>query len=125
MILMSKKTVMEFGKRLAALRRKQGLSQRGLAKHVGISARMMAYYEKKPSSLPIHLLESICKTLTVSADELVGIKGVKDNIDPKEYFLWKRFKKAEALSIRDKKALFHYLNALLVKKSSQSKNGIE
>lgn len=129
MIPMSKKAIVEFGKRLAALRRRQGLSQRGLAQHVGISARMMAYYEKRPSSLPIHLLESICKALTVSADELVGIKGVKEEIDSKEYFLWKRFKKAEVLSVRDRKALFHFLNALLAKqtardpKSNVNKNG--
>ena len=123
MIPMSKKAIVEFGKRLAALRRQRGLSQRGLAQRVGISARMMAYYEKKPSSLPIHLLESICKALTVSADALVGIKGIKEEIDSKEYFLWKRFKKAEKLSTRDKKALFHFLNALLAKNQTQDKNG--
>ena len=108
----------EFGKRLAQIRRERGLSQRALAKLVGTSGRMIAYYEKKAASLPIEFLEPICDALGVSADELVGLKPHKHDVDPKEYFLWKRFKKAEKLSVRDKKALFHFLNALLSKNPS-------
>jgi DNA-binding XRE family transcriptional regulator len=44
-----------FGDRLARLRQAAGLSQRDLAAEVGISQRMVAYYEKETGHPPTHL----------------------------------------------------------------------
>ena len=125
MVVMKKKsTIKDFGMRLAEARRKQGLSQRALAKLVGISGRMIAYYESQSPNPPAHLLGPVCQALKISADELLGLKPQKKDITRQEWILWKRFKKAEYLSTRDKKALFHFLNALLAKNQIQQKNGI-
>jgi transcriptional regulator with XRE-family HTH domain len=112
-----KSTVKDFGKRLAACRRQCGFSQRRLAEIVGTSGRMIAYYERESAYPPAHLLEPICRVLKTSADELLGLKDYKEEIPPEEWKLWRRFKKAEKLSFRDRRALFHLLNSLL------SKNG--
>jgi transcriptional regulator with XRE-family HTH domain len=125
MLLMKKKsTITNFGTKLAEARRRQGLSQRALAKLVGVSGRMIAYYESESSNPPAHLLEPLCHALKTSADELLGLKVHKQEISRQDWLLWKRFKKAEKLSTRDKKALFHFLNALLVKSQTHDKNGI-
>lgn len=110
-----KSTVKDFGKRLAACRRQCGLSQRRLAEIVGTSGRMIAYYERESTYPPSHLLEPICRVLKTSADDLLGLKDYREEIRPDEWKLWRRFKKAERLSLRDRRALFHFLNALLAK----------
>jgi transcriptional regulator with XRE-family HTH domain len=65
-----------FGERLSELRRRVGLSQRGLAAELGISQRMVAYYEGQSDYQPAHLLAPLSELLGVSADELLGIKPI-------------------------------------------------
>lgn len=108
-------TVKGFGERLAQVRRQAGLSQRTLAKIVGTSQRMISYYESESAYPPAHLLEPICRALKCASDDLLGLKDYKEEIQPEEWRLWRRFKKAEKLSLRDRRALFHFLNALLAK----------
>lgn len=62
------------GNRLAALRRSRGLSQRELAKLTGISNRMIAYYETQAEELPEHALAKIAQAISVSTDQLLGLK---------------------------------------------------
>ena len=72
-----------FGQRLARLRTAAGFSQRSLAAEIGVSQRMVAYYEKQTVFPPTHLfplLVMALKALSVSADELLGIKPV--NLSP-------------------------------------------
>lgn len=66
-----------FGKRLAKLRKEAGYSQRSFAKKIGISNRMVAYYEAQTDRAPVHLMSKITKILKISADELLGIKPLK------------------------------------------------
>ena|SRR3989338_2324544 len=123
MIFMKRKVSSnDFGKQLAQLRRRRGLSQRSLGKLLGISGRMVAYYEIKTAYFPMKLLNPLCKTLNVSADELVGTKISSKEDNPKEYFLWKRFKKVGGLSVRDQKTVFSHINALCAKQTLK-KNG--
>jgi len=114
-------TIKKFGKRLATLRKERGLTQQQLAKVTGISARMIAYYEVQTKHPPTHLILPLAKALRVSADELLGIKDIKHQLDPEHAALWRRLKKAEALPKRDQKALFHYLDALLKKNKAKIK----
>ena len=48
-----------FGARLAKLRNESGFSQRVLAREMGISQRMIAYYEKETTHPPITLRNSL------------------------------------------------------------------
>lgn len=124
MFLVRKKkpTVKGFGRRLATARRQAGLSQRALAKIVGTSQRMITYYESESAYPPSHLLEPICRALKTSSDEMLGLKDYREEVPPEEWRLWRRFKKAERLTLRDKRALFHFLNALLAKHGSNGPN---
>lgn len=113
-------TKTDFGKRLAALRKEQGLTQTELGNKVGVSCRVIAYYEGETSYPPAHLIEPLAKALKVSSDELLGIKNIKQQRDPQHAALWRRLKKIETLPKQDQKALLHYLDAL-VKKNGGSK----
>jgi len=108
-------TIKGFGKKLAALRKQMGLTQGQLGEKVGVSYRVIAYYEGETEYPPAHLLGPLAKTLNVSLDQLLGDQDVKKERDPKQAALWRRLKKIESLPRNDQKALLHYLDALVKK----------
>ena len=88
-----------FGQRLELLRKSAGFSQRALATEIGISQRMVTYYENETSFPPTHILPLLAKALGVTTDQLLGIEEIPD----KERFkrdgrLWRRFSLVEKLS---------------------------
>lgn len=105
----------DFGKRLAQLRRAKGVTQVELAKKLGTSQRMIAYYEGETNFPPAHLLVPIAKALKISVDELLGFKATKLT-DTNHIRFWNKLKKAESLSESDKKALLKVLDAFLKNK---------
>lgn len=102
-----------FGEQLARLRQAAGLSQRDLAAEVGISQRMVAYYEKQTAHPPTHLLALLAKALGVSADQLLGIKEVKSNGRTRDNRLWRRFSQVEQLPQSQRKQIVQILDAFL------------
>lgn len=109
-----------FGKRLANLRKAKGFSQTDLANAIGVSTRVLAYYECETEYPPSHLLIPIAKTLKLSIDELMGLK-TSSFPTPKNIVFWKKLLKAEKLDTKDRKALLHYLDAL-IQKNNYSKS---
>ncbi|EQD66497.1 transcriptional regulator, XRE family, partial [mine drainage metagenome] len=65
-----------FGERLVALRKAAALTQQQLADEVGVSRRMIAYYEGQSEHPPTTLLPALARALNVSADELLGLEPV-------------------------------------------------
>ena len=65
------------GARLATLRRAAGFNQIELAETLGITQRMISYYEGQAEPPPSPLLPKLAATLGVSVDELLGIKPIK------------------------------------------------
>ena len=84
MLFMKRTTVTakDFGKRLASLRKEQGLTQTQLGERVGVSCKVIAYYEGETHYPPAHLIEPLAKALKVSTDELLGVKLIKQQRDP-------------------------------------------
>lgn len=69
-----KTQVMEgFGPRLASLRKAAGYTQVECAGEVGITQRMVAYYEAPDAQAPAHLLPQMAQALGVSVDVLLGL----------------------------------------------------
>jgi len=62
-----------FGSRLASLRKAAGFTQVALAAEVGITQRMVAYYEAPGAQPPAHLLPQLAQALGVSVDVLLGL----------------------------------------------------
>jgi transcriptional regulator with XRE-family HTH domain len=102
-----------FGERLANLRHAAGYSQRDFAADVGISQRMVVYYEKECERIPIQLLPLFVKALGVSADQLLGLEKEKSNGKHRDNRLLRRFSQVEKLPAQLRKQIVQILDAFL------------
>ena len=108
-----------FGQRLIKLRKAKGLTQEQLAEKAGSTKRTIAYYEIQSKYPPAHLLIPLAKALRISVDELLGLKET-DIPEENHAALWRKLKKTEGLSLKDRKALFDYIDLLLVRSKNKS-----
>jgi len=108
----------DFGKRLAQMRRAKGVTQVELAKKIGVSQRVIAYYEGETNFPPAQLLMPIAKALRISVDELLGSKKIKLS-DTNHIRFWNKLKKAETLSEGDKKSLLNIIDGLIAKSKAK------
>lgn len=104
----------DFGERLATLRKAAGFTQVELAAELGISQRMVAYYESPQAAPPATLLPSIANALGVSIDELFGRSGkrrlVKQDGDSR---LRRRLLAIEKLEPAEKRQVLQLLDAFI------------
>jgi transcriptional regulator with XRE-family HTH domain len=110
-LCMNKNNDHSFGKRLAALRKARGLSQRDLAKLTGVSNRMIAYYEAQSDRPPATKLATFAEVLKVSTDELLGIEPLHVQ-EPANSRLWKRLKVVETLPPKAQKQVLEFAEVL-------------
>jgi transcriptional regulator with XRE-family HTH domain len=97
-----------------------GYSQRDLAAEIGISHRMIAYYEGETEYPPAHLLPQLAKVLGVSTDELLGLEKKKRNGKVRDTRLWRRFSQVEKLPPAERKPIIQVLDAFLRGKKAES-----
>lgn len=119
MDLVKERTLDGFGRRLKDLRLARGLTQIDLGKSVGVSNRVIAYYEGDDAQPPGPMLVDLARALRVSVDQLLGVKAVKDAADPRTARLMNRLKKVQDLRPADQRALLRYLDAMLARQGSQ------
>ena len=113
-----------FGMRLAELRRAKGFTQRDFAENVGVSQRMIAYYEKHAKNPPLEKLDAIAKALKISIDELLGVKPVKKTRGTtKDAYLQRKLQLVTNFPKSDQKVIINMIDALMVKNSTQQKKG--
>lgn len=106
-------TVKGFGKRLAELRRSAGITQVQLGESVGVSARVIAYYEGETDYPPAHLIEPFAKALGVSIDEILGMKASKEHAGKTSLRLMRRMRKIEELPPSQQKTLLRTIDTFL------------
>jgi transcriptional regulator with XRE-family HTH domain len=105
-----------FGQRLLRLRQARGYSQRELGDRVGVSQRMMTYYEREAEHPPAYLLPRLAEALGVTVDELMGVRPVKEQAAaPRNTRLWRKLRDVEKLPPGDRKAVLKFVDALLVR----------
>ena len=102
----------EFGKRLAAYRKAKGLTQTELGKLVGVSYRVIAYYEGETQYPPTRHIVPLAKALGITTDELLGLKASDFDFDPRKAALWRKLKIVESLPKTDQKAVLHYIKMI-------------
>lgn len=107
------RTLDGFGARLTALRQAKGLTQDELGAAVGISNRMIAYYERDGAQPPGAILVELARALGVSTDELLGVKPVRETLSPKTARLLKRLRRVEELPAADQRAVLKLVDAML------------
>ena len=102
-----------FGKRLAQLRKARGLTQTELGDKVGISFRMVAYYEGQTNYLPKHVLPQLARALGVSVEELTDTSTASVVPVDVDGVVWRRFLRLQELPTKAKAAALQQLDALL------------
>lgn len=117
----SESTILNFGKTLANMRKASGLTQQQLGEKVGVSKRVIAYYEGETDYPPTHLIATLAKALNVSTDELLGLKQTKEILSPNLAPLWRRLKVIENFSEKEKKSVLQYVEIIAEKHKPQQK----
>ena len=102
----------DFGKRLVALRKKAGYTQVELAQELGVTQRMVSYYEGQSEYPPAAMLPKLAKLLSVTTDELLGIAPLKKSRQPDTRLL-RRFQQIEKLPTKERRQLVQVIDTFL------------
>lgn len=119
---MKERTVDGFCERLCQIRKARGLTQAELGKTVGVSNRVISYYEREGAQPPGSILTDLARALRVSIDELLGRAAVREKGDPRRARLLKRLMRVEQLPKRDQQTVFKIVDGLLAKRSASGDN---
>ena len=110
----AKEEAPSFGQRLASLRKTAGFTQIELAAELGVSQRMVAYYESPAATPPANLLPQIAAALGVSIDDLFGVGAkrrlVKQDGDSR---LRRRLLAIEKLAVAEKRQVLQVIDAFI------------
>jgi transcriptional regulator with XRE-family HTH domain len=110
--------VFSFGERLALLRKGAGLTQTELAEKLGISRRMIAYYEGETKYPPTTILPRLAQTLGVTTDELLdSANACTRRPKPTDVRLQRAFHQVEQLSARERSQAMRLLNSFIQRKA--------
>ncbi len=104
------------GERMARLRRDRGITQVELAEMLGVPQPMISAYENGGLRLHGELIVELTKILDVSADQILGLKEVK-NGTVKNGRLLRKLQQVEQLPRRDQQALMRTIEAFLQRAS--------
>jgi len=105
-----------FGERLQNMRKARGMTQVQLAEAAETTQRAISYYETEAGFPPAPAIIALARALSVSTDELLGVKPPKVqrvNGDPEARRQWKRFQMISTLPERDQKAVVRLINSLV------------
>lgn len=102
-----------FGARLAALRKAAGITQTAFAAEIGVSQRMMAYYEGPTAHAPADLLAQMARALGVSVETLLGVEVAKRRAKPVDTRMQRRLQQIEKLNPAEKRQVLQVLDAFI------------
>lgn len=115
-----------FGERLKRFRTAKGWTQTDLGEHVGISQRVVAYYETEGGTPAPDLLIKLADALNVSTDVLLGRKNdpkrSSEGPRPKNLRLLRQFEQLEQLPPEDRKTVMKMIDTL-AERTGKSKAG--
>lgn len=102
---------MDFPERLAALRKKKGLTQKALAEAVGIHLTQLSRYESGSSQPTLEVIRKLAVALSVSADELIFDEKERGPGDD----LRLQFEAVSKFSAEEKRVIKSVLEGLILK----------
>ena len=110
------------GDRLAALRKAAGFTQTDLARELGVSRRMIAYYEGETKYPPSAILPRLAQALGVTADELLnGAKVLPSRHKPKDVHIQRTLQQLERLSSKERRKAMRLLDSFIESQSPRGK----
>jgi len=107
----TKNTPTRFGKRLKIFRKQVGLTQTELGDAIGISKRMVIYYETQGGTPSPKLIADMAKACNVSGDILLGLE-TETTVKPKNIKIWRQLLKVEQLPEKEQKVILGMIDSL-------------
>lgn len=101
------------GSRLRELRKRRGLSQAEVAEKLGVHQSVVSEYERGTVRTPGTIVAAFARILRTSADEILGLKAVKENGLFKDRRFIRRLERIEKLPKRSKQALLKTIDTYL------------
>jgi transcriptional regulator with XRE-family HTH domain len=101
------------GQRLSRLRKEKGLSQRELAKKMGLTQSIISAYELDTRTLSAKMLAQFAIFFGVTTDELIGLKSNGKEKIRLNLRLMKRIHKIERLSEYNQKIILRMIDSYL------------
>jgi len=116
-------TAKGFGLRLVQLRKGAGYTQQQLADEVGVSRRMIAYYEGETGHPPASFLADLARALGTTTDTLLGIVPTKKSTSRGSISTrWeRRVRQIERLGPKPKQQIVTFIDAILT--AEQARQG--
>ena len=103
-----------FGARLAACRKAAGYTQQELANEVGVSRRMIAYYEGETQHPPTTILPKLALALNVTTDALLNVNGGRKVASPQmSNRLQRKLQQIEKLGTKEKRQAMQLLDMFI------------
>ncbi|MDQ3001820.1 MAG: helix-turn-helix transcriptional regulator [Fibrobacterota bacterium] len=99
---------------IVSLRKKKGMTQTEMGKKMGVSQRVVSYYENEATDISLEALTAIAQALEVPRRKLLldtNESGTEEIPLPRP--LQKRFEKVRKLSPKAQKSLQDYIDMLL------------
>jgi transcriptional regulator with XRE-family HTH domain len=112
-----------FGARLAQLRKAAAITQTAFAAEIGVSQRMMAYYEGPRSHPPSDLLPEMARVLGVSVETLLGVEVAKRRAKPADTRIQRRLQQIEKLDPGEKRQVLQLIDAFIERGQLKRKAG--
>lgn len=104
-------STVNFGRRLAQLRKASGYTQQQLADEIGATRRMIAYYESESDHPPANLLIDLARALNTTSDELLGLQPIKTT--PVSSRLERQLKQIESLGPKARRQLSQLVDTFI------------
>lgn len=111
-----------FGTRLGRLRKEAGYTQQELAQEIGVSRRMIAYYEGETERPPTTLLPALAEALGITTDALLGVATLKKATKP-DRRLQRRMQQIEKMNPRDKRQVLQLIDAFIEREQLRASRG--
>ena len=112
-----------FGERLTRLRKARGLTQTELAKMIGVTQRVITYYERETPFPPSNILPPLSRALKTTTDHILGLEKyngkTEGDISPQ---LARKLKSINRLPKTEQKALILFIEALEAKQKIEEGN---
>lgn len=103
------------GERIRRFRKAKGLTQTELGAIVGVSQRLMTYYEAQGGTLGADLLARFAEALDVSTDVLLGLESsgdARETASSDTLRLWRRLRRIEEIPPQDQKTILKMIDTL-------------
>jgi transcriptional regulator with XRE-family HTH domain len=114
-------TAENFGRHLARLRKAAGFTQEELAEEIGVTRRVIAYYEAESQYPPADLLPEIARALRVTTDTLLRVAPAKKAVKPSNSRLQRRLQEIEKLDARQKRQIMQFLDTFIEREKLKRK----